>query len=199
MTYYYYYVVLDIFVFQQQQHWACLTETLHIFRLLSYTVDNYMYVLPHRPTGWARKTALQTDDRYSVKSIRNRFSKFLHWNILEWICRIPPHLAHVAILHCPVCSFSAHSAYVQLRTLEMQLCRILADLKLFCFVIRTNELLIDFQLFMLWYTACYLSSAKSAENWSTGPAVALSHARPHLLTFTRFSSTHYYITTTTPV
>ena len=49
---------------------------------------------------------------------------------VKWLIRIPPHLAYVATLPCSVCSFFAHSVglYVQLRTLEMQFCRILTDL-----------------------------------------------------------------------
>ena len=46
---------------------------------------------------------------------------------VKWLIRIPPHLAYVATLPCPVWFF-AHSVYVQLRTLEMQLCGILTDL-----------------------------------------------------------------------
>jgi len=66
--------------------------------------------------------------KYHTK-IQNSFTgRFFSEFAVKWLLRIPPHLAYVATLPCPVCSFFAHSVYVQLRTLEMQLCRILTDL-----------------------------------------------------------------------
>ena len=44
------------------------------------------------------------------------------------VIKNPTTPSYVATLPCPVCSFFVHSIYVQLRTLEMQLCRILTDL-----------------------------------------------------------------------
>jgi len=66
--------------------------------------------------------------KYHTK-IQNCFTgRFLSEFAVKLLIRIPPHLAYVATLPCPVCSFFAHSVYVQLRTLEIQLCRILTDL-----------------------------------------------------------------------
>ena len=56
----------------------------------------------------------------------------------------------------------------------MQLCRILTDLiVLLC--VHNKWAINRIQMFMLWSTAYHLSSAKSADNWSIGPAVTLSH------------------------
>ena len=64
-----------------------------------------------------------------VIDFRNSFTgRVLSEFVVKWLIGIPPHLAYVATLPCLVCSVFAHSVYVQLRTLVMQLCRILTDL-----------------------------------------------------------------------
>ena len=66
--------------------------------------------------------------QYHTKTQKSFTGRFLSEFAVKWLLQIPPHFAYVATLPCPMCSFFAHSVYVQLRSLEMQLCRILTEL-----------------------------------------------------------------------
>jgi len=66
--------------------------------------------------------------QYHTKTQKSFIGRFLSEFAIKWLLRIPPHFAYVATLPCPMCIFFAHSVYIQLCSLEMQLCRILTDL-----------------------------------------------------------------------